>query len=186
MALCSSLLSIPFSSHSISNGASLITDPLIMQRARGNLTCSIADVCSWRSHCRTLTSVFIISHKSRSASYEGDTFLLSSGSSCTLFLKFKTRPLASEVKKYTLLKNLELNLYSRSIPPTTLRLLINYAHDVTTQLGNYSNHILIYWNSHAHQEEVFRVCLHNSRESSMWLPKAVFSRCVLPSSWDLN
>jgi len=98
----------------------LITNSLIVQRTKQNLFCSPAAICSYYLYCRTQTSVFI-SHKNRSASYEAATFLPSSGSSCTLFLKFKTRPLVPEVKKYTSPKNFQLSLYSRSLLRTTLR-----------------------------------------------------------------
>lgn len=76
----------------------LTTDPLILQRAKENLFCSPAATHSYSLYCRTETSVFIISHKNRSASYEGAAFLPSSGSSCTLCLKFKSRPLVPEAK----------------------------------------------------------------------------------------
>lgn len=57
----------------------LITTLLIVQGAKENLFCSPAAICSCCLYCRTQTSVFIICHKSRSASYEGAPFLPSLG-----------------------------------------------------------------------------------------------------------
>lgn len=99
----------------------LRTDPWLCREHRRIFFCSPAAIYSCCLYCRTQTSVFIISHKSRSASYEGATFLPSSGSSCTLFLKLRTRPLVPEVKKYMSPKNSELSLHSRCPLPTTLR-----------------------------------------------------------------